>query len=302
MAADARFRAMGSEAHVVVTGGTTTDLDRARRAIEELEAMWSRFRETSEISALNASRGSPVVVSEPTFSLVERALEGYEATGGLFDPMLLREIVALGYDRSFEQLPNDGGPLELGHAGRLAGRVVLDRERSEVTVPRGSGFDPGGIGKGYAADLVARELLDRRGVRGVCVNIGGDLRARGEAPEGDAWVVQVEDPWDRRPLGRVALEDGAIATTTRMRRRWWRGNNVLHHVLDPATSRPADSGLASVTVVAGEGWWAEVMAKAAFVAGPEDAGRLLAEGGCTGIGVDDEMNVLSFNGSPLVPA
>ncbi len=153
--------------------------------------------------------------------------------------------------------------------------VQLDRLVSAVQLPRGVALDLGGIGKGYAADGVSAELLELgvAGVRGVLVNLGGDLRARGDAPEPHGWVVDVDDPLDTGRTGLLALAEGAIATSTKLRRAWARGGQTLHHLIDPRTGEPAESGLASVTVIAGEAWRAEVLAKAAFVAGAEAGSR-----------------------------
>jgi thiamine biosynthesis lipoprotein len=176
--------------------------------------------------------------------------------------------------------------------------VELDSLVSAVRLPVGVAIDLGGIGKGAAADDVSAELVAAgvRGVTGVLVNLGGDLRARGEAPQPHGWVVDVDDPLDTGRTGLLALAEGAIATSTKLRRAWTRGARTLHHLIDPRTGEPAETGLASVTVVAGEAWRAEVLAKAAFVAGVDD-GRALVEGaGATGLFVTDDGDVLELDG------
>jgi thiamine biosynthesis lipoprotein len=144
-----------------------------------------------------------------------------------------------------------------------------------------------------SAELLAAALP---GVTGVLVNLGGDLRARGDAPPPHGWVVDVDDPLETGRTGVLAFGEGAIATSTKLRRAWTRGERTLHHLIDPRTGEPADSGLASVTVVAGEAWRAEVLAKAAFVAG-RDEGRLLVErAGATGLFVTDDGDVEELDG------
>ena len=95
---------------------------------------------------------------------------------------------------------------------------------------------------------------------------------------------------------RGLVSDGAVATSTKLRRRWRRGDVMLHHLLDPSTGAPADSGLATVTVIAGDAWWAEVLAKAAFVAGPDAGVRLLEESGVEGLLVADDGTVIETAG------
>jgi thiamine biosynthesis lipoprotein len=176
--------------------------------------------------------------------------------------------------------------------------VELDHVVRAVRLPRGVALDLGGIGKGTAADEVSAELLDAGvpGVTGVLVNLGGDLRARGEAPQPHGWVVAVDDPLETGRTGLLALAEGAVATSTKLRRTWTRGERSLHHLIDPRTGAPAESGVASVTVVAGEAWRAEVLAKAAFVAGPADGRALLEGAGVTGLLVTDDGDVLELEG------
>ena len=89
---------------------------------------------------------------------------------------------------------------------------------------------------------------------------------------------------------------GAVATSTKLRRHWTRGDRTLHHLIDPRTGEPAESGLASVTVVAGEAWRAEVLAKAAFVAGAADGAALIEAAGATGMLVTDDGDVVELDG------
>jgi len=156
--------------------------------------------------------------------------------------------------------------------------VIVDRVGSTVTVPRGVGFDPGGIGKGFAVDLVV-EALTRDGADGVCVNVGGDLRVEGISPAGGPWVAGVEHPTRSRLAALLSLTRGAVATSTRTRRTWGPANDRRHHLIDPATGRPTVTRVVSATAVASEGWQAEVLAKAAFLAGPGDGLALLERPG-----------------------
>src|SRR5258706_10311210 len=188
-----RFRAMGSDVHIVVVGDQGL-LEEGRRRIDELEQRWSRFIPTSEVSRLNANHGVPMKVSRDTFTLVRRAIEGWRATGGRFDPTVLGDVIRAGYDRSIEAvvIHSNGGVSALR---RNCGGIDADAATMTVTLPRESGLDPGGIGKGLAADIVATELM-AAGADGVCVNIGGDLRVEGIGPQDGRWVIGVDHPTD----------------------------------------------------------------------------------------------------------
>ncbi len=186
-----RFRVMGTDTHVVVVGGPTGSCERAAARLADLEALWSRFRDDSEISRLNAAGGRPVVVSRLTFELIERAVRAWERTGGAFDPTVLPALSAAGYDRDYADVAGNDGVQDEDEADDVAppvppgaGVVELDAVVRAVRLPPDVALDLGGIAKGFAADLVAAELLDA-GAEGVCVNIGGDLRVSGTPPTGD---------------------------------------------------------------------------------------------------------------------
>jgi thiamine biosynthesis lipoprotein len=282
MPREARFPAMGGRAHVIVTGGDDRLVDDARRRIVDLEARWSRFLPDSEISRLNRCPEQAVAVSPETFALLEHAVLAWDATAGRYDPTVLPALRAAGYDRDLPWVidaaltadPAIVDPVcrtpchELVAPG--CGLIGLDRRDMTVRLPAGVEIDPGGIGKGLAADIVTGELVTA-GAVGAMVNVGGDLRVRGEPPEGDSWSIAVEHPLrpDRpdRPLLTLGLGDGGVVSSSRLRRRWVQDGRPRHHIIDPRSGQPAFSDLVAVTVVAADAWWAEVAAKSVFVAG-----------------------------------
>lgn len=162
----------------------------------------------------------------------------------------------------------------------------MDERGSRVTLPVGVGFDPGGVGKGYAADLVVERLL-AEGAAGACANVGGDLRVGGEGPSDGSWTIGIEHPLRPDSVQLVGLGAGAVATSARTRWVWGPQDDQRHHLIDPATDRPAASGVLSATVIAAEGWQAEVLAKAAFIAGVAEGLVLLTAAGVDGLLVDD---------------
>jgi len=288
----ARFRVMGTDAHVIVVGAPGL-LGGAQARLDELEARWSRFRETSELTRLNAADGAPVVVSRDTFALLVLARDAWHSTGGAFDPTVLRALESAGYDRDFATVER-ASPLAPGDALPAPGcdGIELDRMVGSVRMPRDTTIDLGGIGKGYAADLVCQELMDA-GASGACVNLGGDLRVEGLPPAGDAWVIAVEAEGEHRGRSAAVIQlgAGAVATTSRARRVWRRGNTACHHIIDPRTGRSADTPWVSATVIAGEAVHAEPFAKAAFLAPSVDAaGALLRRDNLSGLLFDADAH------------
>ncbi|HLF40676.1 MAG TPA: FAD:protein FMN transferase [Acidimicrobiia bacterium] len=290
------FRAMGSAAHVIVVGGAADLAATAVDRLADLEARWSRFLPDSELSRLNRIGGGLVVVSPETYLAVELAVRAWRTTGGLYDPTILPALVGAGYDRSFEQLtgaPNGSPPPPAAGPAAGCGAIELLPALGGVVLPADVSLDLGGIGKGLAADLVVTDLM-ASGAAGACVNLGGDLRLAGVAPTDDGWVIGIEDPWDPgSDRCRVTLTSGAVATSTTAKRRWHAGGEEKHHLIDPRTGRSARSGVCAATVVAGEAWRAEVLAKACLL-DPAAAGELLAASAAAGLLLTDEAEAITL--------
>jgi thiamine biosynthesis lipoprotein len=291
MEADA-FRAMGSDASVVVVGGAPGLIARARARIDELEERWSRFIPTSEVSRLNAAAGTRAQpVTPETFALIERGVEAWQITRGLFDPTVLGDVLRAGYTESFERLGEPATTATVSRLGRGCAGIELDPSDCTVGLPPGVGFDPGGIGKGLAADLVVDELL-AAGAAGACVNLGGDVRVAG-TPPGDSWAIAVEHPSRPDPAAVVHLRTGAVATSSRLHRRWETDRGVAHHLIDPRRGAPADAAVWTATAIAATGWQAEALVKAAFLADLGPGLELLDRIGAAGLVVDEDGAVLT---------
>lgn len=300
MSDDVTLRVMGDRARVIVTGGDAVQLSGwAVSRLQELDARWSRFRPDSEITALNRAGGRLAVVSDDTFSLLEAAVAAWSATGGLFDPTMLDDLVAHGYDRPHQELTPPSGPLRRPvEPGRQpmrrsrCGDILLDQGLNSVLIPAGVEIDPGGIGRGLAADIVATELL-ARGARGALVDLGGDIRVVGDPPDGGpAWTVTVEDPF-QLDLGlfHVGLAEGGLATSSQLRRRWSTAAGDRHHLLDATSGDPSSSPVSTAVVAAGSACWAQVLSKAALLAGFDDGPRLLESQGALGVLFDFDGEV-----------
>jgi thiamine biosynthesis lipoprotein len=287
MPAERRFRAMGSDAHVLVVGPEQL-ADRAERRIADLERRWSRFDERSEVSSLNRHAGAPVLVSAETLELVERARDAWRMTHGWFDPTVLGAVVRAGYDRSFDAISDASA--RAAASALVADAAGIEIRAGAVRVPAGTGFDPGGIGKGLAADIVVDELR-ADGAAGVCVNLGGDVRVAGDTPSGDAWTVAIEHPERSGSVARVGIRRGAVATSTTLRRRWRSGEELRHHLIDPTTGLPSRTTLTFATVVAGHAWIADVLAKVLVLRGAPVRFDDVDAAGAAALTVDDDGRV-----------
>jgi thiamine biosynthesis lipoprotein len=264
--AQTTFHAMGTTIALLLPRDVS---ERATQSVTDLFATWeralSRFQPDSELSRLNAQVGQPVVVSPLLLSVLTAALDAAEATQGIYDPTLLRQLITLGYDRSFDTLPRSLPATSTMVVGGGCWRgIQIDRKNRLVTLPEGAQLDFGGIAKGMAVDA-ALDLLREQGVTAALVNAGGDLGVIGSPPALDHWPIQT-------PTGDVVAlrgSAGAMATSGVGRRQWVQGGQRRHHLIDPRTGASAQSGLWSVTVAADRCMQAEVAAKAALILGPE---------------------------------
>jgi thiamine biosynthesis lipoprotein len=243
------------------------------KVVADLEARWSRFLPTSDVSRLNnTSAGGPVTVAPATLDLVELAVQWWQATGGRFDPTVLPALEALGYDRD---RATGHGRIRAGAPAPGCAGIEIDRNAGTVRLPDGVRIDLGGIGKGRAVDLLVDRMHD---VPGGLVDLGGDLRVWGTPPaDGAGWPIAVEDLRDGSTLAVLGLTEGAVATSSTLRRTWVDGSRTAHHLVDPGSGAPVAGELVTVTVVAGLATAAEVLAKAAIVTGTVGEARRLLE-------------------------
>ena len=258
---------MASDAHVIATDAPAGALEEAQHMLERIEQRWSRFLADSDISRINIADGEPVVVDPLTLTLIATMAAAWSATDGRYDPTVLPILVDDGYGCSLENPSHVTTlPATTFHIGGLA-TVTIDNERGTVTAPPGVGLDPGGIGKGLAADLVVAMLLDA-GAGGALVDVGGDLACAGRPPLSAGWPVTVEQP-DRPTddLLTFTVSAGGVATSSTRSRRWVHDGAARHHVIDPRTGTMSSTDLAAVTVIARSGWLAEAHATAAILAG-----------------------------------
>ena len=264
---------MGSRIELIAVGISAAVADQALAAARDVAETWeerfSRFRPLSELSQLNEAAGRPMPVSAEFLAVLDAALQAYERTGGLFNPAILPSLTALGYDRDFRELRAHSEPARrVVPEPRLIERIAIDRRAGTVALPIGCALDFGGIAKGIFVDRLAEQFA---GWPGGSINAGGDLRVWGEPPDGEHWVVGIEDPLDAsRERCLLAILDpaaGAIATSAMNRHVWQRGTERYHHLIDPATGRPVLGRIVSATALAPDLATAEVATKALLVSG-----------------------------------
>ncbi|MBV8982506.1 MAG: FAD:protein FMN transferase [Acidimicrobiia bacterium] len=259
----------GGEATVAVTepGALTEAQWIVQDELDVVDKACSRFRADSELVALNGAAGRPVRVSAALSQAVSVALRGAALTDGDVDPTVGEAVRILGYDRDFAAVGASG------RAGvriaRIPGwRCVSVGEDSSVRMPAGVQLDLGATAKAWAADIAAARAASVLGC-GVLVSLGGDVSVAGPAPR-SGWNVGLAD-WhgaaDPDVAAMVTIDSGGVATSSTSVRRWRRGADTVHHIVDPRTGRSAESPWRTVTVAAGSCVDANIASTAAMVRG-----------------------------------
>jgi thiamine biosynthesis lipoprotein len=288
-----RLRGMNSDLRLTVraeprrNGVAKRALDECATWLGEIERVCSRFLPESELNALNASAGRPFVASADLYAAVALSMEMAARTDGLFDPTILPALLASGYTRSFEEIgQREIVPMSAnvqaasGWQGGRSREVQLDAARRTITLPEGVALDLGGVAKGWAADELARRFLDA--FPAYLIDLGGDLRVRGEPEPGKGWLIGIEDPritpgvgentTEPQYLAAVELRRGGIATSGTVRRWWLRAGRRMNHLIDPRSGEPVEAdtsarAMLSCTLLAPSAVEADVYAKVAFLRG-----------------------------------
>jgi len=291
---DSTFRSMGSEVRLMIgsplsagAGDPGDAAVREREFVEDYARRLSRFREDSELTALNRSPEREVPASPLLRASVRAAIWAAERSAGLVDPTLLEAIERVGYTASLDgATPASlwdalaGAPQRRPASPNPAARwreIEIDDERALIRRPPGLMIDTGGTGKGLAADAVAHRL---RRFSSYVVDCGGDIAIGGLAAGLEPVPVQVEHPLTREIAGTIPVAGGGIATSGLNIRIWQREDgSFAHHLLSPATGEPVWSGVIGATALGANALEAETLSKIALLGGPQAARRVLAERG-----------------------
>jgi thiamine biosynthesis lipoprotein len=270
--------------------------------IKKLDNYLNNFSPDSEISAVSKSAGiKPVHVSRETLDIMQKTIGISNMTGGAFDPTI-EPVIKLW---QFSKRPANPSlpPLDvLRNALKLVDyhKIKIDRAASEIFLQeKGMELDLGGIAKGYAADKAA-EAIKTKGIKAALVAIAGDIRGYGLSTTGNPWKVGIQDPRPENPdaerpwediFASIHLKDSAISTAGDYQRFFIKDGRRYHHIIDPGTGYPAESGLISVSVISPEGYISDGIDTAILILGAEKGMKLLESMGIDGILVDSQKKV-----------
>lgn len=310
---DSTFHSMGSDIRLLIGRPLLHDVlspalaaERERAYVEDFAARLSRFREDSELTALNRDPRSRVPASALLRTAVRAGVWAAQRSGGLVDPTLAGELERIGYARSLDGCE----PVPLSDALASAPRrraakprakaqwkqILVEDDAGRVARPAAVMIDTGGTGKGLCADAVAHRLA---GYTRFAVDCGGDLAVGGVGAQVEPYEIEVEHPLTGETIRTLRIAAGGVATSG-LNVRVWRtpDGGFAHHLLDPETGLSAWTGLIGATALGSSALEAETLSKMALLLGPIGARRVLAEHGGVIVRDDGEVETIGALGEP----
>lgn len=264
----------------------------AQEEILRLENCLSRTKENSLVSALN--RGERVTDAELA-ELLRSCLRFSDITGGAFDATIAPVVSAWGFTEDAYRVPAE---TELAELLSLVGSENILLDGDSAALAKNCRIDLGGIAKGYASDRVA-QIWAEKGVAQGLAALGGNIYCKGTKADGSLWRISVQDPFDSAAyVGILSLSDAFAVTSGGYERNFEENGKTYHHIIDPATGYPAESGLSSVTVVSHEsGTLCDALSTACYVMGEKASLALWRElGSFELVLVTDDGRVLITEG------
>lgn len=289
--------AMGGYVQQTVYGDRREEAaSEAANAVQRLENQISWRIEGSDIARLNEAAGTDWIAIDPqTAELLAQALDVAERSNGAYDPTILPVSSLWDFGGENQHLP-EAEQIEEYRSYVGYQNLRVDEQASEASLKiHGAAIDLGGIGKGAACDA-AVQMYQESGAEAGIVAVGGSIGLYGEKPDGSLWRLGVRDPnsGDDRAeaMGLLDLASGFVSTSGSYEKTFTENGKTYHHLLDPKTGYPAESGLVSVTVVAKSGALSDALATAVFVLGEEQGMALLEEYGAGGVLISQDNRVL----------
>lgn len=265
----ASFFAMDTIMQITAYGAADDALAEARNAIEGLDAVLDATDPQSAVSLLKNGDAIPGTILEP----LQTAQTIADATEGALDVTLYPLSDAWGFYTKNYRVPTQAELQAL-----LQNRGEFSVRDGKLFCTDGTKLDLGSVAKGYAA-MSAAEKLRQHGVQGAVLSLGGNVQTIGRKPDGSDWRVSVADPL--QPDGTVCdllVGETAVVTSGSYQRSFTENGKTYHHILDPETGAPAESGLLSVTVVCADGTTADGLSTALFIMGLERGATLWKSG------------------------
>ncbi|MBP2030877.1 thiamine biosynthesis lipoprotein [Methanohalophilus levihalophilus] len=247
-------------------------IDKAFVRISEIESLMSTYESQSQVSTLNQDKTIENV--DPSFVFVlEEAIYYSEITDGAFD-VTIKPVLDLWASKFGEGRPNQPPTQEeLDTILPLVNSSAITINETSISIEEGMQITLGGIAKGYAVDEAARVLMDE-GFKSGFVNAGGDGFFFGTKPDGETWIIGLQDPEKKAEPVTLMSVSGKAVTTSGNYERYFNDSARVSHIADPRTGYTV-SNLISSTIIADSAIEADALATSVFVLGEEDGLELI---------------------------
>lgn len=267
--ADLSFFAMDTYISMTAYGqGGQAALQKAETFISKAERRLSTTDPESEIYQINHRKNASCPISPDTEKLLQFSLFMADKTGGALNPAMYPITLAWGFTTDHNQIPTENTIRQLLPLTDYKNISINDHK---IMLAPGMEIDLGATAKGYTGQE-AVDLLKKEGIHSAILNLGGNVQTIGSKPDGSPWRVGLQSPWGHEYLGILTVKDLAIVTSGSYQ-RFFKGEDgrIYHHIMDPATGHPAESGLVSATIITRDGGLADALSTALFIMGKDKA-------------------------------
>lgn len=288
------FLSLGTFNTIQVYGKNAKDvLLLAKKRVEEIDDEMSIFKDTSEISLINKEAGNkPVSLTNDLLSLLHLAIEVNTASNGAFN-ILIKPLSSLWhFSHGESSIPRQD---DINKAKNLIDpKAFLLNNDQAFLLKKGMGIDLGGIAKGYAADEVKR-ILKENGLKDALINLGGNILAMGSFESNKPWKIGIRNPFSLNNdyFTIISTHEEAIVTSGVDEQFFIKDGIKYHHIIDPRSGYPAQSNLASVTIIGANAALADALATASFIMGIEESKPLILKNNMKAIFVKANGDVYS---------
>lgn len=242
---------------------------KANEELVRLDDLLSVTKDDSDISKINRNAGAKTAVSAEVLEILSKAQAVSKRTGGIFDVTVYPVVKAWGFTTDEHHVPDEKTLRTLLTYVDYK-KLTLDSTGGTASLEKYMAIDLGGIAKGYASQKLA-DTMKKNGVESAVLNLGGNVQTIGQKPDGSNWGVAVEYPGSQEHFARVSVGEASLITSGAYQRYFEEGGKTYHHIIDPRTGMPAESGLKSATVVCEDPVMGDALSTALYIMGEQGA-------------------------------
>lgn len=286
--------------YVSITLYGTENEELAKQALDmcnEYERIFSRTIPDSALSRLNNTKEA-VNADESLYELIQTGIYYSALTEGALDITVEPFISLWDISKTAPQVPDTQQIKALLPFVNYK-NIQLTEENHTITLHNNASIDLGAIAKGYIADKIRKFLVDNGVTHGI-IRLGGNILCINDKPDGSDFIIGIQKPFDEAAVAVLTLkiDDMSVVTSGTYERYFMENDRIYHHIIDPKTGSPSDSGLISVTIISEDSVAGDCLSTACLIMGEEKARKLLDSiDGVCGILIDEQMNITYSEGA-----